>query len=112
MQQIIKQIKSYCSGNGAGRTKIYYFLLWFYVKNKKQMDELASRLGVLHNPTAYSVSHEILDNAIRYQLIKPQKIVINGKECQIFKYEEETTREVRQYKKIEKNWIRIIKDEF
>lgn len=105
MQDILKEVKSYCSAQSVGRKRILYFLFWLYCKNHVRMKEIAYQLGIYHNATYSNVCHAILNNFLEFGLIKPKSKVINNAEVKIYEYHEPITDVVKEYLKVEKNWI-------
>ena len=108
MNEILIEIKSYCSAKNVGKKKVLYFLYWLYCENHAKMKELAYKFGVYHNADHWNVCCTILNALIDYGLLKQIKIIINGNEAQIFKYNEKPTQSVIKYLAVEKNWIELM----
>lgn len=115
MQNILNEIKSYCSIKNVGRKRVLFFLYWLYCIDYVKMKEIAYNLGIYHTASYTTTCSTILNHFIEFGMLKKTPININGKEAFIFMYNEPPTDKVLKYIKSEKNWIEIMtkdNDEF
>lgn len=108
MNEILLEIKSYCSAKNVGKKRVTYFLYWLYCENHEKMKELAYKFGVYHSADHYKVCATILNSFLDFGLLKQIKITINGSDAQIFKYNEAITPTVSKYLATEKSWIELL----
>lgn len=114
MQDILKEIKAYCSIKNVGRKRVLFFLYWLYCIDYIKMKEIAYNLGIYHAASYTTTCSTILNHFIEYGMLKRTPTNINGNEVLVFTYKEPPTDKVLKYIKSEKNWIEIMnsKDEY